>query len=208
MSFTEATQSRRSIRALESKTTVPDSTIAQLAETAILTVPSAFNSQTTRLTVLFGDDHQKLWSITADALRAKIGEERWNAGTKNRIAGNRASACGTILFWDDQSCATAMKEGAADMYKDKTDEWVHQSNGMHQYYLWTALEALGLGVNVQHYNPLIDAEVQKTWSVPSNWKLKAQMVYGAPKKGIPLADKPQKLPLEQRLQVFATAAKM
>lgn len=60
MSFTEATQKRRSIRALEPKTTVPDSTIVQLAEAAILTVPSAFNSQTTRLTVLFGDDHKSL----------------------------------------------------------------------------------------------------------------------------------------------------
>ncbi|KAJ5984412.1 Nitroreductase [Penicillium waksmanii] len=201
MSFTEATQKRRTIRALDSKTTVPDSTIVKLASAAILTVPSAFDNQSARLTVVFGDDHKKLWSITADALLAKIGEERWNGGTKDRIA-NFANAYGTILFWDDQSCATAMKENAPDIYKDKTDEWVQQSNGMHQYYLWTALEALGLGVNLQHYNPLIDAQVQKTWSVPSNWKLKAQMVFGVPKDGSAPGEKPQKLSLEQRLQVF------
>lgn len=200
-SFSEATEKRRTIRALEAKTTVPDSTVVKLAEAAILTVPSAFDSQTTRLTVLFGDDHKKLWAITADTLLAKIGEERWNSGTKDRIA-NFANAYGTIMFWDDQSSATAMNEHAPDIYKDKTDEWVHQSNGMHQYYLWTALEALGLGVNLQHYNPIIDAEVQQTWNVPSNWKLKAQMVFGVPKEGSAPGEKAQKLPLQQRLQVF------
>lgn len=207
MSFTEATQKRRSIRALEPKTTVPDSTIVKLAEAAILTVPSAFDSQSARLTIVFGDDHKNLWSIAADALLAEIGEERWNGGTKDRIA-NYANAYGTIMFWDDQSCAAAMKEHALDIYKDKTDEWVHQSNGMHQYYLWTALEALGLGVNLQHYNPLIDAEVQKTWGVPSDWKLRAQMVFGVPKEGSAPGEKRQKLPLEQRLQVFGANAKM
>ncbi|KAI9705154.1 MAG: hypothetical protein M1820_005301 [Bogoriella megaspora] len=201
MSFTEATEKRRTIRAVDSKTTVPDSTIVKLAEAAILTVPSAFDSQTTRLTIVFGDDHKRLWSITANALLAKIGEERWNGGVKDRIA-NFANAYGTILFWDDQVSATAMNENSPDIYKDKTDEWVQQSNGMHQYYLWTALETLGLGVNLQHYNPIIDAEVQKTWHVPLNWKLKAQMVFGVPKEGAAPGPKPQKLPLEQRLQVF------
>jgi predicted oxidoreductase (fatty acid repression mutant protein) len=123
MSFTEATQNRRSIRALEPKTTVPDSTIIRLAEAAILTVPSAFDNQSARLTVLFGDDHKKLWSITADALLAKVGAERWNGGMKGRIA-NVNNAHGTIMFWDDQSCAAALKEHAPDIYKDKTDEWV------------------------------------------------------------------------------------
>jgi predicted oxidoreductase (fatty acid repression mutant protein) len=201
MSFSEATQKRRTIRDLESKTTVPDNTIIKLAEAAILNVPSAFDNQSARLTVLFGDDHKKLWSITADELLAKIGKERWNEGTKDRIA-NFANAYGTIMFWDDQSCAAAMKEHAPDIYKDKTDEWVQQSNGMHQYYMWTALSALGLGVNLQHYNPLIDAEVKKTWNVSKDWKLNAQMVFGVPKEGSEPGEKAQKLPVEERLQVF------
>jgi predicted oxidoreductase (fatty acid repression mutant protein) len=51
---------------------------------------------------------------------------------------------------------------------------------MAQHIVWTALEAGGLGVNLQHYNPLIDAEVQKTWNVPEDWELSAQMVFGTP----------------------------
>ncbi|KAJ5580036.1 Nitroreductase [Penicillium hispanicum] len=207
MSFSEATQQRRSIRALEPKTTVPDSTIVKLAEAAVLTVPSAFDSQTTRLTVLLGNDHKRLWSLTAEVLLAKLGEERWNGGTKDRIA-NFANGYGTIMFWDDQLSATAMKENAPDVFQDKVEEWVHQSNGMHQYYLWTALEALGLGVNLQHYNPLIDAVVQKTWSVPSDWKLRAQMVFGVPKKDSAPGEKSQKLPLDQKVQVFGANEKV
>ncbi|KAL2841269.1 Nitroreductase-like protein [Aspergillus pseudoustus] len=155
ISFSEATQKRRSIRALKPQTTVPDSVIVQLAEAALLT---------------------KLWSvITADTLRERIGEDRWNAAgtaglasTRERIANTANTAYGTILFWDDLST---------------TEEWVQQSNGMHQYCLWTALSALGLGVNVKHYNPLIDARVRGMWNVSAHWKLGAQMVFGRPSRG-------------------------
>ncbi|EHK49398.1 hypothetical protein TRIATDRAFT_50540 [Trichoderma atroviride IMI 206040] len=207
MCFSEATQNRRSIRALDSKTTVPEETLIKLAESALLTTPSAFNSQSTRLTILIGEDHQKLWSITADALLAKIGQDRWNGGTKDRIAGY-SDAYGTILFWDDLSCIKRMGENAPDIYKDKTDEWAQQSNGMHQYYMWVGLEALGMGANLQHYNPLIDDEVKKAWNIPSNWALTAQMVFGVAKEGTISEPRQQKLPLEQRLLVFGACAKI
>lgn len=44
---------------------------------------------------------------------------------------------------------------------------------MHQYYVWMALETHGLGANLQHYNPLIDDEVKKTFDLPEHWILKA-----------------------------------
>lgn len=49
---------------------------------------------------------------------------------------------------------------------------------MHQYAIWTALEAEGLGGNLQHYNPLIDQKVQELWEVPNTWELKAELVVG------------------------------
>ena len=51
---------------------------------------------------------------------------------------------------------------------------------MTQYTIWTALEAEGLGANLQHYNPLIDAKVAAEWNVPKNWELNAQLVFGTP----------------------------
>jgi uncharacterized protein len=65
-------------------------------------------------------------------------------------------------------------------YADKFHGWATESNGMHQYAIWTALEAEGLGASLQHYHPLIDSKVQATWNVPETWELKAQMVFGTP----------------------------
>lgn len=66
------------------------------------------------------------------------------------------------------------------LYADRFPIWAIQSDGMHQYAIWTALEAEGLGANLQHYNPLIDQKVQQEWGVSTDWELSAQMVIGAP----------------------------
>lgn len=44
-------------------------------------------------------------------------------------------------------------------YADKFPGWATQSDAMTQFAVWTALEAEGLGCNLQHYCPLIDAKV-------------------------------------------------
>ena len=69
------------------------------------------------------------------------------------------------------------------IYADKFPLWATQSDAMHQFALWTALEAEGLGCNIQHYNPLIDERVAKEWNVPKDWVLNAQLVFGTPAGG-------------------------
>lgn len=64
------------------------------------------------------------------------------------------------------------------IYADRFPQWSEHSNGMHQYALWTALEAEGLGANIQHYNPLPDRKAAETWNIPLEWELKAQIVFG------------------------------
>jgi predicted oxidoreductase (fatty acid repression mutant protein) len=49
---------------------------------------------------------------------------------------------------------------------------------MNQFTLWTALEAEGLGANLQHYNPIIDERVAAEWDVPLGWSFRAQLVFG------------------------------
>ena len=71
---------------------------------------------------------------------------------------------------------------------------------MHQFVLWTALEAEGLGANLQHYNPLIDVKLGTLFDVPESWNLKAQLVFGKPEGERPGA-KP-KNDLEKSLKVF------
>ena len=43
----------------------------------------------------------------------------------------------------------------------------------------------GIGASLQHYNPLIDNDVAAAWGIPANWKLRAQMPFGANEKPFP-----------------------
>ncbi|KAK6365713.1 putative nitroreductase [Exophiala oligosperma] len=70
---------------------------------------------------------------------------------------------------------------------------------MHAHVLWTALEQDGLGASLQHYNPLIDQGICKTWGISPEWELKAQLVFGKP-TGQP--DEKTFQPLEDRLKIF------
>lgn len=92
--------------------------------------------------------------------------------TKEKIT-NYRKAYGTILFWDDLSAIKTFTDEAPAIYKDKCEGWATQSNGMHQYHIWTALETFGLGANLQHYNPLIDEHVRKICGQPAEWALRA-----------------------------------
>ncbi|KAK5625732.1 hypothetical protein RRF57_001448 [Xylaria bambusicola] len=71
---------------------------------------------------------------------------------------------------------------------------------MLQYAVWTMLCAEGLGVNLQHYSPMVDAPTAKQWNIPADWTLKAQMVFGKPTGGR-LHEKTFE-PVEDRLKVY------
>lgn len=65
--------------------------------------------------------------------------------------------------------------------------------------VWTALESEGFGANLQHYSPLIDEQIAKTWNIPASWKLDAQLVFGTPN-----SEPGEKAfaPIEDRYKVF------
>lgn len=46
--------------------------------------------------------------------------------------------------------------------------------------VWTLLEAEGLGCNMRHYSPMIDARVSEQWNIPLEWSLKSQLVFSKP----------------------------
>ena len=49
------------------------------------------------------------------------------------------------------------------LYAENFPVWASQANGMLQFGIWSGLTDMGLGVNLQHYNPLIDAEVKNSF---------------------------------------------
>ena len=192
----EAIQQRRSYYSITNKSTLEDAQLIKIIEEVVKHVPSSFHNQSQKVVVLLHEQHNKLWDITREELRKIVPEDKF-ATTEAKIKGFEAGY-GTILFFDDTK-VTHYFEEHFPLYKDNFEPWAQQANGMLQYALWTVLEAEGMGVNLQHYNPLIDEEVRKTWDIDANWKLIAQMPFG-----IPSAQPEEKayVPIEQRVKVF------
>ncbi|KAH8174295.1 nitroreductase family protein [Sarocladium implicatum] len=175
---------------------VTPSRIQHLVSELTLHTPSSFNSQSNRIVVLFGADHEKLWDITSDTLKSIVPEESWEP-TGNKMNMFKGAA-GTVLFFDDQDTIHEY-QNKFQTYAEKFDGWATQSNAIQQYLTWNALELEGLGANLQHYNPLIDQRVASQWKLPASWKLNAQLVFGG--IGAPAQEKTFK-PVEERLKVF------
>lgn len=104
-----------------------------------------------------------------------------------------------ILFFDDIPSIQAM-QNAFPPYADKFPGWATDSNGAHQISTWAALEAEGLGANLQHYDPLVNAKIQSAWNLPTEWSLKAELVIGTP--AAPAGEKTYKQIAGERLLVF------
>jgi predicted oxidoreductase (fatty acid repression mutant protein) len=194
--FYTAIKERRSYYGINKEVQVSDEKIKEIVEFAVKHTPSAFNSQSSRLVVLTGSAHDKLWDITTQALRKAVGEGDFS-GTQQKMDSFKAGY-GSILFFEDESVVKSLQEQFAT-YADNFPIWSQQTSGMHQLVVWTALEAEGLGATLQHYNPLIDDEVKKEWNVPGNWKLIAQMPFGNPTAQP--GDKEFK-PLEDRIKFY------
>ena len=171
----QAFNARRTIYALGAKLPVVPQAIVNIAERVLLHTPSAFNSQSSRLVVLFGEQHEQLWDITELKLREAIGDGDFTS-TKAKMDSFRAAA-GTVLFYEDNKVVKAMQDQYA-LYADRFPIWAEQTSAMHQYALWTELRALEIGASLQHYNPLIDNDVADAFSIDDDWDLIAQMPFG------------------------------
>jgi predicted oxidoreductase (fatty acid repression mutant protein) len=196
-SIKEALIQRRTNYALSNGSPISDEDIEEIVKTAVLHVPSAFNSQSTRIVLLLGENHRKLWEITKDILR-KIVPAAAFVQTEAKINGAFESGHGTILYYEDQSVVRGLQVQFA-AYKDNFPIWSQHTSAMHQFAIWTMLTDAGFGVNLQHYNPLIDEEVAKAFDINPDWKLIAEMPFGVALQG---AGEKQFAPLEDRLKVF------
>ena len=75
--FKEAIQHRRSYYNLTNESSISDKQIEEILDFAILHVPSAFNSQSTRLVLLLHEEHHKLWNIVKEVLKLQLSEESY-----------------------------------------------------------------------------------------------------------------------------------
>lgn len=194
--FYDAIKDRRSIYAISNESTISDERISEVIGYAVQNVPNAFNSQSAKVAVLFGENHRKLWSITMETLRKIVPADSF-AQTEEKIK-SFAAGYGTVLYFDDTSITNGLAEQFA-LYKDNFPVWAQQANGMLQFAVWTSLELEGLGASLQHYSPLIDEEVKSTWKLPDSWKMIAQMPFGKPTAS---PDAKEFAPLSERMLLF------
>jgi len=197
MELKEALRHRRTYYKLGGGSPVSDEYLRQLVELTVSHVPSAFNSQTSRLALLLGSSHQRLWNIVKDTLRPLVPPAEFGR-TEQKIDTSFASGHGTVLFFEDTETVQALQQ-QFPVYATSFPIYAEHTSAMHQLTLWMLLEEAGLGASLQHYNPLIDQTVCHAFALPATWRLVAQMPFGEP-LDVP-GDKTFR-PLEERVRVL------
>lgn len=200
-SLLDAIVHRRTIYDLSPSSPIPDSRIVKIVHQITLHVPSSFNCQSARFLVLLHDNHRRLWDQAREIMAQVLPESVFTTYFAPMITKYRGGY-GTVVCFEDRTTIDALTtqyEGVIP--REKFEQWSEHSAGMHQFALWCALEAEGMGANLQHYNPHIDAMVRETWGVSSDWVLKAQLVFGVPANNVRIKKETEMKPLAERVLV-------
>ncbi|WP_374668295.1 nitroreductase family protein [Acinetobacter sp.] len=176
MTFVDQLKKRRSIYHLGKKVHFSQSYIASLIQEAVQSCPSAFNSQSTRVAVLFGDSHLKFWNIVKEVQKRHVPSTVFE-GVEVKID-QIIAAYGTVVFYEDQDVIHHMQKQMPISAED-FPAWSEQTSGMAQFAVWTALADSGLGASLQHYNPVINQVVASYFDIAPNWLMRAQLVFGS-----------------------------
>lgn len=174
--FASLAEKRRTVYVLGKTLPIGEDAVVKTIKEAIRQAPSAFNSQSSRALILLGKEHEKFWELTREQLRKIVPAENFQP-TSSKIDGF-AAAAGSVLFFEDQDVVKGLQEKFPS-YAANFPIWSEHSTGIAQYAVWLALAEKGIGANLQHYNPLVDADVHQTWGIPANWKLSGQLNFGS-----------------------------
>lgn len=195
MELNDVLRLRRSVYALDKEVKVSDDEIRSIVETSLLHTPTGFNSQGPRAVLLLGKGHEKLWSITMEALRQIVPAAAFKS-TEDKI-NSFAAAYGTVVYFEEEAIVKDLQEKYS-LYAANFPIWATQSNGMLQQNVWFGLTQAGLGASLQHYNELIEEAFRTEFDIPASWKMVGQMPFGNP-VGTP--NPKEFVPVETRLKV-------
>ena len=192
-----AIEKRRSCYNISAQSPVSNSEIKEIIDWAVLHVPSAFNSQSSRVVLLLNEHHKKFWEIVKAEVRKTTPPDNYQS-MKDKVEGSFEAGYGTVLFYEDQQVVKKLQE-QFPRYQANFPVWSEHASAMHQFAVWMLLEEAGFGASLQHYNPLIDEVVAETWNISPEWKMIAQMPFGV------ISSEPDKKmfgPLENRSIIF------
>ncbi|KPI90560.1 hypothetical protein ABL78_0320 [Leptomonas seymouri] len=178
--YIDAISRRRSIYHIGNKLKKDKKEVTRTIQDAVRQCPSSFNVQSSRVAILYGAEHEKVWEIVKAALKKVTNEEQYTA-SEAKVNGCFLSGAGTVLFYEDQYSVKGQQE-AFPSYASNFPVWSEHSSAIAQYAVWTALAQDGIGATLQHYNELIEADLREAFAIPEHWKLIAQMPFGSIEK--------------------------
>ena len=175
-SFVNLVKKRRSIYALGKNSKYSKQQIEDRIREVVQQVPTAFNSQTTRVVVLFDEANIKFWDHIYDVQKDVLEGETWDmmsgiiTGAKNGI--------GTVLFFEDKDEVEKMPARGV-----RQEAYKQNNNANAQYAIWLALAEMDLGASLQHFNvgyeQGFDKGTKEMFNLPESYEMLAQMPFGS-----------------------------
>lgn len=144
-------------------------TIQEIVQCIVKDTPTAFNCQSNRAIIVTGKTHHDLWDNVVKAMGDNEGSRR--------PASIREDAVGSVIFFVDEAVTEEMQK-KFPMYKDVFPPFAEQVTGAAQIQTWTALESIGLGAHIQHFNQFVQNALPE--GIPKTWTVKAQLNFGIP----------------------------
>ena len=105
----EFLKKRRSIYAIGKNIELNNEEITELIEGAVKNSPTAFNSQTVRAVITFGESSDRVWDIVLDELRKVVKDDGAFLKTKEKIATFKAGF-GTVLYFTETATVKKLEK--------------------------------------------------------------------------------------------------
>ena len=174
--FVDLVEKRRSIYALGTDSEYSKKDIENRIREVVKQVPTAFNSQTARVVVLFDEANTKFWDhiyeVQKDILEG--GMQDWMSG----VVTGAKNGMGTVLFFEDLDAAKQMPTQGT-----RTEAYKQNNNANAQYGVWLALAEMDLGASLQHFNvgyeQGFDKATREMFNLPETYEMIAQMPFGS-----------------------------
>ncbi|AMB99387.1 nitroreductase [Aerococcus urinaehominis] len=194
--FKELASKRRTVYHLGRNTEVSQEEISNYLSQVLQEVPTAFNSQTSRIVIVFGDKHEALWQEIYNVQEQVLAGDMWDM-MSGVIQGAQAGL-GTVLFFEDRDQVAQMPTNS-----ERQEAYKQNNSANNQYAAWLALAELGLGASLQHFNigyaQGFDKSIKELLDLPASYELVAQMPFGSVETP---AQEKDYLATEEKIQVI------
>lgn len=167
---------RRSVYHIGKNLPISEEQLLTIVQDAVQLAPSAFDSQSSRLIIVYGDENDWLWNLVWEKVKPFVTEEQQHATREKLKAFNSGS--GTILFFEEMAIVRQLEKDFP-LYSENFGLWSQHASALTQFAVWTALGEQRVGASLQHYGNLIEADVREHYNLSDTWSLIAQMPFGS-----------------------------